>query len=29
MGAEGDLYFSDPQTQIKGLIIERHEAYRL
>jgi hypothetical protein len=29
MGAEGDLYFSDPQTRIKGLIIERHEAYRL
>jgi len=29
MGARGDLYFSDPQTRIKGLIIERHEAYRL
>jgi hypothetical protein len=29
MRARGDLYFSDPQTRIKGLIIERHEAYRL
>ena len=29
MRAGGDLYFSDPQTRIEGLIIERHEAYRL
>jgi hypothetical protein len=29
MGARGDLYFADPQTRIKGLLIERHEAYRL
>jgi hypothetical protein len=29
MRARGDLYFSDPQTRIKGLIIERYEAYRL
>ena len=29
MGARSDLYFSNPQTRIKGLIIERHEAYRL
>jgi hypothetical protein len=29
MGAGGDLYFSDPQTRVEGLIIECHEAYRL
>ena len=29
MRARGDLYFSYPQTRIKGLIVERYEAYRL
>ena len=29
MRARGDLYVSYPQTRIKGLIVERYEAYRL
>jgi hypothetical protein len=29
MRARSDLYFSNPQTWVDGLIIERHEAYRL
>ena len=29
MRARGDLYFSEPQTRIKGLIVECYEAYRL
>ena len=29
VGAGGDLYLSDPQTRVEGLIIERHEAYRV
>jgi hypothetical protein len=29
MRARSDLYFSYPQTRIKGLIVKRYEAYRL
>jgi hypothetical protein len=29
MRARGDLYFSYPQTRIKGLIVKCYEAYRL
>jgi hypothetical protein len=29
MKARSDLNFSRPQTWVEGLIIERHEAYRL
>jgi hypothetical protein len=29
MRARRDLYFSDPQTRVKGPIVECHEAYRL
>jgi hypothetical protein len=29
MRARSDLYFSDPQTWVEGLIVERYEAYRL
>jgi hypothetical protein len=29
MKARSDLYFSNPQTWVEGLIIECHEAYRL
>ena len=29
MKARGDLYFSNPLTRVEGLIIERHEAYRV
>ena len=29
MRARSDLYFSNPQTWVQSLIIERHEAYRL
>jgi len=29
MQARSGLYFSNPQTRVEGLIIERHEAYRI
>jgi hypothetical protein len=29
MKARSDLYFFNPQTCVEGLVIERHEAYRL
>jgi hypothetical protein len=29
MRARSDLYFSDPQTRIKGPIVKCYEAYRL
>jgi len=29
MRARSDLYFSNPQTWVQGLIVERHEAYGL
>ena len=29
MQARSDLYFFNPLTRVEGLIIERHEAYRL